>query len=54
MPTRYINFTHPLKGDGFGYYGAQGLTRIKAVKDRLDPLNLFTKNTPDLTETLSA
>ncbi|KAH0528247.1 hypothetical protein TsFJ059_003135 [Trichoderma semiorbis] len=54
MPTRYINFTHPLKGDGFGYYGAQGLTRIKAVKGRLDPLNLFTKNTPDLTETLSA
>lgn len=54
MPTRYINFTHPLKGDGFGYYGAQGLVRIKAVKDRLDPLNLFTKNTPDLTETLSA
>ncbi|KAL6804841.1 hypothetical protein GGI42DRAFT_323053 [Trichoderma sp. SZMC 28013] len=54
MPTRYINFTHPLKGDGFGYYGAQGLTRIKAIKDRLDPLNLFTKNTPDLTETLGA
>ncbi|KAK4079673.1 CAZyme family AA7 [Trichoderma harzianum] len=54
MPTRYINFTHPLKGDGFGYYGAQGLTRIKAVKGRLDPSNLFTKNTPDLTETLSA
>ncbi|KAJ4860701.1 FAD binding domain-containing protein [Trichoderma breve] len=54
MPTRYINFTHPLKGDGFGYYGAQGLIRIKAVKGRLDPLNLFSKNTPDLAETLSA
>ncbi|KAL6695792.1 hypothetical protein J3F84DRAFT_315022 [Trichoderma pleuroticola] len=54
MPTRYINFAHPFKGDGFGYYGAQGLARIKAIKGRLDPLNLFIKNTPDLSETLSA
>ncbi|KAL7911351.1 hypothetical protein GGI35DRAFT_468896 [Trichoderma velutinum] len=52
MPTRYINFSHPLKGDGVGYYGAQGLIRIKAIKGRLDPLNVFTKNTPDLTEAL--
>ncbi|KAK4083660.1 CAZyme family AA7 [Trichoderma aggressivum f. europaeum] len=54
MPTRYLNFTHPLKGDGFSYYGAQGLIRIKAIKGRLDPLNLFTKNTPDLAETPGA
>ncbi|KAM0252542.1 hypothetical protein ACHAQJ_007674 [Trichoderma viride] len=50
MPPRYINFASPEKGDGICYYGAQGLTRIKSIKGRLDPLNVFAKSTPDLVE----
>lgn len=48
MPQRYINFSFSAKGDGLDYYGAQGLVRIKAIKARLDPSNLFAKSTPDL------
>jgi hypothetical protein len=54
MPQRYINFATPEKGDGIRYYGAQGLTRIKSIKGRLDPSNLFAKSTPDLIEITDA
>ncbi|KAL7943562.1 hypothetical protein V8C42DRAFT_329424 [Trichoderma barbatum] len=50
MPQRYINFSSPTKSDGLSYYGAKGLLRIKAIKGRLDPSNLFAKSTPDLVE----
>ncbi|RFU75757.1 6-hydroxy-d-nicotine oxidase [Trichoderma arundinaceum] len=53
MPQRYINFASPHKGDGLSYYGSQGITRIKAIKGRLDPSNLFAKSTPDLAEELA-
>lgn len=48
MPQQYINFTSPHKGDGLHYYGVEGLVRIRSIKSRLDPLNLFSKSTPDL------
>lgn len=54
MSHRYINFNDPMKGDGFKYYGAQGLARIRAVKGRLDPTNVFVKGTPDLADTANA
>lgn len=48
MPHKYINFSSPHKGDGLHYYGADGLARIRSIKSRLDPSNLFAKSTPDL------
>lgn len=48
MPHKYLNFCSPHKGDGLHYYGADGLARIRSIKSRLDPLNLFAKSTPDL------
>lgn len=48
MPQKYINFSSPHKGDGLHYYGADGLARIRSIKSRLDPSNLFAKSTPDL------
>ncbi|PTB46102.1 hypothetical protein M441DRAFT_63402 [Trichoderma asperellum CBS 433.97] len=48
MPQKYINFSTPHKGDGIHYYGADGLDRIRSIKSRLDPSNLFAKSTPDL------
>ncbi|TFA98237.1 hypothetical protein CCMA1212_010034 [Trichoderma ghanense] len=50
MPSHYINFSTPAKGDGLGYYGREGIVRIRAVKRRLDPSNLFAKSTPDIAE----
>lgn len=51
MPSHYINFSTPAKGDGLGYYGPEGIVRIRAVKRRLDPSNLFAKSTPDIADT---
>ncbi|KAK1249757.1 hypothetical protein MKX08_009760 [Trichoderma sp. CBMAI-0020] len=48
MPHKYINFSSPHKGDGLHYYGADGLARIRSIKSRLDPSDLFAKSTPDL------
>lgn len=48
MPQKYINFSTPHKGGGLHYYGADGLARIRSIKSRLDPSNLFAKSTPDL------
>ncbi|KAL6884929.1 FAD-binding domain-containing protein [Trichoderma longibrachiatum] len=50
MASHYINFSTPAKGDGLGYYGPEGIVRIRAVKRRLDPSNLFAKSTPDIAE----
>jgi hypothetical protein len=48
LPSKYINFSPPHKGDGLLYYGADGLARIRSIKSRLDPSNVFAKSTPDL------
>ncbi|KAL7920945.1 FAD-binding domain-containing protein [Trichoderma austrokoningii] len=48
MPQKYLNFVSPHEGDGLHYYGADGMARIKSIKSRLDPSDLFAKNTPDL------
>ncbi|PTB66231.1 FAD-binding domain-containing protein [Trichoderma citrinoviride] len=50
MPSHYINFASPEKGDGLLYYGPEAIVRIRAVKRRLDPSNLFAKSTPDIAE----
>lgn len=48
MPYQYYNFASPQKSDGLWYFGAPGLSRMQAVKARLDPDYVFAKNTADL------
>ncbi|KAL1873444.1 hypothetical protein VTK73DRAFT_989 [Phialemonium thermophilum] len=48
LPSQYMTFVEPLEGAGLRYYGAEGLERVKCLKERLDPTNRFPQNTPDL------
>jgi hypothetical protein len=48
LPRKYMNFNPREPGDGKLYLGDQGIVRMKAIKDRLDPHNLFAVATPEL------
>ncbi|KAK6224165.1 hypothetical protein LQW54_000314 [Pestalotiopsis sp. IQ-011] len=45
---KYVNFNQPEEGDGKMYLGAEGVKRMRQIKEKWDPNGLFKRCTPDL------